>query len=419
MSNALSIAATTLTLRNILSEVASADYSALPVDARPVSGIDVTTLPPDQARPDSTRNRINLFLYHIAYNPAWRNTDLPLRGRPGEALPPVLPLNLNYLLTVYAEGDNELIGQVLLGNAMRALHDTPVLGRELIATALMIAELDRQFENLRVTPLPLSPENMTNIWAGFQSEYRLSAGYEVGVLLIESTQASRLALPVLRRGGADRGPAVTGDAAPGLARIAAIMRPGTAAPSRPARPSAELGDTVLVAGHNFDGAPMIARLVRIGTDSAHTLPLDPMRDDTTVRFTLPAVTAPSAARDWPAGFYTLDMLVARDGAPTWTTNRLTLALAPRVSALAPASQPVAGQPFTLTLTATPQIAAGQRVSVILGDHEIVARPDGILTPADPDLPSTIIGAFMSDLRTIAIRCCEKGGVCAPPQAAHP
>lgn len=103
MSNALSIAAVTLTLRNLLNEVANADYSTLPADARPRNAIDITTLPPDQVRPDASRNRVNLFLYHTAYDAAWRNTDLPKRGRPGEILPPVLPLNLHDLVTVYAE----------------------------------------------------------------------------------------------------------------------------------------------------------------------------------------------------------------------------------------------------------------------------------------------------------------------------
>ena len=389
MSNALSIAATTLTLRNILNAVATTDFSALPADARPISSIDVTTLPPDQARPDSARNRINIFLYHTAYNAAWRNADLPLRGRPGESLPPVLPLNLHYLLTVYAEADNELIGQVLLGSAMLVLHDTPLLARDLIATALPLAELDQQFERVRITPQQLSPEDMTGIWSGFQSEYRLSAGYEVGVLLIESARAGRGALPVLRRGSEDLGPQVTAGAAPRLTRIAGFVPPGASEPVRLAKPSAELGDSVVVTGRNFDGAQMVVRLGRIGEEAVHLLPLGPERDNSTVRFTLPPVTDPSVARDWPAGFYTLEMEVTRPDTTPWITNRLTLALAPQVSALAPATQPLGSQPFGLTLTATPQIVSGQRVSILLGDREFVAAPGGIVIPADPDAPCTI------------------------------
>ena len=387
MSNALSIAAVTLTLRNLLNEVATADYSALPADARPLNTIDITTLPPDQVRPDAARNRVNLFLYHTEYAAAWRNTDLPRRGRPGEVLPPVLPLNLHYLVTVYAENDNELVGQVLLGTAMRILHDHPVLGRDEIRTALSQAELDQQVELVRVTPLPFSPEDVSGIWSGFQSEFRLSAGYKIGVLLIESTRAARAALPVLRRGTADRGPAVVAGAAPGLAAVAEFFDPG--APPSAAKPAAELGDTVVLSGFHFDGADMTARLTHGLSDRVHTRPLLPERDDTTVRFALPPVTDPSVARDWPAGFYAVELVVTRPDAPPWTTNRLTFALAPSVSALAPPAQTVDSQPFALTLTATPQVLADQRVSVLLGDREFAPDPGGIVTPPDPDAPSTV------------------------------
>lgn len=389
MSNALSIAAITLTLRSLLNEVATADYSTLPTDARPMNQIEVTTLPPDQARPDNSRNRVNLYLYHTQYDPAWRNTDLPRRGRPGEAQPPLLPLNLHYLVTVYAENDNELIGQVLLGTAMRILHDNPVLSRAAIQAAISQAELDSQVERIRVTALPFTVEELSGIWSGFQSEYRLSAGYRVGVLLIESARATRAALPVLRRGSTDTGPAVVAGPAPSLGSVAEFFDATLAAPPSAAKPAAELGDTLVLTGANLGGADMSVRLTHDRNETPHTRPLLDERDATTVRFTLPPVTDPAVARDWPAGFYTVELVVARPDAPPWTTNRLTFALAPRVSALAPAAQPVAAQPFALTLTATPQVLADQRVSVLIGDRELVPDAGGVTSPADPDAPSTV------------------------------
>jgi hypothetical protein len=389
VSNALSIAATTLTLRSLLGQVASADYSTLPPDVRPMNQIDITTLPPDQARPDNSRNRVNLFLYHTEYDAGWRNTDLPRRGRPGEALPPVLPLNLHYLVTVYAENDNELIGQVLLGTAMRVLHDHPVLSRSEIETALTQAELDEQVERVRVTALPFKVEELSGIWSGFQSEYRLSAGYKVGVLLIEGSRTARAALPVQRRGAADRGPGVVPGAAPALTGIAEFFDAGLPAPLALAKPAAELGDTVVLTGVHFDGAEMTARLTHDRTGAVQTRPLLPERDDQTVRFTLPPAGDPGVPRDWPAGFYAVELMVTRPDAPPWTTNRLTFALAPRVSALAPQSQPEPAQPFALTLTCTPQMLAEQRVAVLLGDREVPPDPGGITFPADPDAPATV------------------------------
>jgi hypothetical protein len=389
VSNALSIAATTLTLRSLLGQVASADYSTLPPDARPVNQIDITTLPPDQARPDNLRNRVNLYLYHTEYDPAWRNTDLPRRGRPGEVLPPVLPLNLHYLVTVYAENDNELIGQVLLGTAMRVLHDHPVLSRSEIETALAEAELDAQVERVRVTALPFKIEDLTAIWSGFQSEYRLSAGYKVGVLLIESSQAARAALPVLRRGGEDRGPSVVPGPAPSLTGVAEFFDASLPNPPSAAKPAAELGDTVVLTGAHLDGADMVVRLTHDRTGAVRELPLSPERDAGTVQFALPPASDPNVPGEWPAGFYTVELVVTRTDAPPWTTNRLTFAVAPSVSALAPASQPVGAQPFALVLTCTPQVLVEQRVSVLVRDRELAPDPGGVVTPGDPNQPSTV------------------------------
>ncbi len=421
MSTPLAIAATTLTLRNLLSEVATADYSALPADARPLNQIDITTQPPDHVRPDAARNRINLFLYHTEYNAAWRNTDLPRQGRPGEKLPPALPLNLHYLVTVYAENDNELIAQVLLGNAMRVLHDHPVLGPAEIEAALADAELDTQVERVRVTALPFTSQELSAIWSGFQSEYRLSAGYKVGVLLIESARHISAPLPVLRRGEVNRGPAIVSGGAPVLSRIESFVDPALPSPPVLAKPAAELGDTVVVKGSNFSGATMTARLTN-DSDITHSLPLLPERDDSTVRFALPQITDADVARDWPAGFYRLEMEVTRTDAPSWATNRLTFALAPSVSNLAPASQPEAAQPFALTVTCTPQLQATQRVVVLLGDRALAPAPGAITTPADPNAPSTVTvdvdnlepGQHVARLRIDGIDSLPVDAVAIPP-----
>jgi hypothetical protein len=290
---------------------------------------------------------------------------------------------------VYAENDNELIGQVLLGTAMRILHDNPVLSRAAIRAAISQAELDTQIERVRVTALPFTTEQLSTIWSGFQSEYRLSAGYKVGVLLIESARAVSAALPVLRRGAEDTGPAVVAGPAPSLSGVAEFFDAALAAPPSAAKPSAELGDTVVLTGANLGGADMTVRLTHDRSDTVHTRPLLSGGDAGTVRFSLPPVTDPAVARDWPAGFYGVEVIVARPDAPSWTTNRLTFALAPRVSALSPATQPAGAQPFALTLTATPQILADQRVSVLLGDRELLPDAGGVTTPADPDAPSTV------------------------------
>jgi len=389
MSNALAIAATTRTLRNLLDGVATADYSGLPNDTRPTAQIELTTLPLDRVRlPDASRNRLNVFLYQTARNTGWSNQDMPRRTRPGENGFPPLALDLYYIVTAYAENDSDLIGQVLLGTAMRILHDHPVLSRAEIRNALALAELDTQIERLRIAPQPVSLDELSKLWSGFQSEYRLSAAYQVTVVLIDGQRPLRAALPVLRRGGEDRGPLVVAAPAPSLLEILEFFDP--ALPQRPphGKPAAELGDVLVLAGTHFGSDPMTARFQHQRLEVPLTRPLLAERSDNEVQVALPAAAEAGVPAAWPPGFYTVELVVQRPDPPGWTTNRLSFALAPTITGLDPVSQAAGAQPFDLTVTCTPQVLDDQRAVLLLGDREIV--PASVTTAADPDADSTLV-----------------------------
>lgn len=388
MSNALSIAAVTRTLRSLLDSVATADYSALPGDTRPTAQIEVTALPPDRVRlEDASHSRLNIFLYQTDISDAWRNMDLPRQGHPGEAGHPPLPLNLFYVITAYAENDSELIAQVLLGTAMQILHDHPVLSRAEIASALALSELDTQVERVRITPQPFALDELTKLWAGFQSEYRVSAMYQVAVVLIESSRPRRAALPVLRRGGEDRGPLVVAAPAPTLLEVQEFFNPTL--PNRPphGKPAAELGDMLVLRGTNFGSEEMSARLQHNRLDAPLALALQGERTDTEVQIRLPVASDPGIPAAWPAGFYTVELEVQRPVPPNWTTNRLSFGLAPTLTGLNPPSQAAGAQPFSLTVNCTPQVLPEQRAVLLLGDREVT--PSSITTPADPDSETTL------------------------------
>ena len=93
------------------------------------------------ARPRGRRNgteasQLNLFLHQVTPNPAGATTRLPSRdaiGRQRLTNAP-LALDLHYLLSAYSGGD--LHAEILLGYAMQLLHETPVLTRDAIRTAL-------------------------------------------------------------------------------------------------------------------------------------------------------------------------------------------------------------------------------------------------------------------------------------------
>jgi hypothetical protein len=424
MSTALAIATVTRTLRNLLGNLTLADFSGLPSDTRPTAEIQVTTLPLDRVRGgdgDASRNQVNLFLYHAEPSAAWRNQDLPRQVRPGETGRPPLALNLYYMLTAYGQQDSELIAHVLLGTAMRILHDHPVLSRAELRGALPQGEVDTQFENVRLTPQPVSLDEVSKLWTGFQSEYRLSAAYQVSVVLIESLRPSVSPLPVLQRGKADRGPIALAAPGPSLLEVRQIYDPTL--PQRPAagKPAAELGDVLVLGGTSFGSDPLTARFrhARLKEPIPVVVPGDG-RTETEVSVAIPQPGGGVAAA-WPAGVYTVELLVQRPDVPAWTTNRLPFALGPTVDSIVPATRARASQPFDLTLECRPQVLAGQRATLLLAGREIV--PSSVATPGSPDAATTLVfpvagldkGAYVVRLRVDGADSVPIDFTAVPPQ----
>ena len=111
MSNALAIAAVTATLRNLLEAI-----------SHKFPGMIISTKPPDEARSDKS-NQLNLFLYQVLPNAAWRNMDIPQVTRSGPTSAAPLALNLYYMLTAYGDQNDDVAGHQLLGHAMSILFD--------------------------------------------------------------------------------------------------------------------------------------------------------------------------------------------------------------------------------------------------------------------------------------------------------
>ena len=86
---------------------------------------------------------------------------------------------------------------------MSILYDHALLGSDEIRAATSasfpLSDLDKQIERVRITFQPLSLEEISKLWSGLVTQYRLSVGYEVSVMLIDSTQPKKIALPVLKR----------------------------------------------------------------------------------------------------------------------------------------------------------------------------------------------------------------------------
>lgn len=351
MSNALAIAAVTTTLHSLLERRL---------------GVEVTTKPLDQAR-RATNDQLNLFLYHTSTNGALSNMPMPSRARPGETGQPPLALNLYYLVTAYGRNDNDAFAHQLLGQAMGLLHDHPLLDPQEIRDAtfadLPTSDLHLQVERVRITPQPMLLEEMSKLWTTFQTQYRISAAYQVAVVLIESTRPVRTPLPVLARGSdTDSGIATATDLIPPFPTITSVL------PSS-GQFSALLNDIVIIGGHHLDGTNVRVNLNQTRLDIRRTITTLETQTPTEISFRVPNEPA-----NLPAGIYTVTVEVTR---PTETfsrtTNRLAFSLAPEITP--PATVPrAANGDVTINLNCRPDVRPEQTAALLLGDREILAQP---------------------------------------------
>jgi hypothetical protein len=214
MSTALAVASVTAVLKDLLNNgLIDHDVGAS------VGEVIVSTLPPDRvdALDSEKKSRLNLFMYQVTTNAGWRNQGLPSRNTNGDRVSnPPLALDLHYLLTAY--GAEEFHGEILLGYGMQLLHETPVLTRAAIRrsltppspvigggdlptalTALFTSDLAEQVEQIKISPSSLTTEEISRMWSAFGAKYRPTAVYQASVVLIESRNTTRSALPVRGR----------------------------------------------------------------------------------------------------------------------------------------------------------------------------------------------------------------------------
>lgn len=392
MSNALAIAGVTAVLRDLL-DSGLIDHEVTDAMGQ---GVSVTAVAPDTIRIEGAeaKPQLNIFLHQATPNAAMRNRELPSRDRNGHRLSnPALALDLHYLVTAY--GISDLQAEVLLGYAMQLLHETPMLSRSAIRTALnppnppvdggllpavyealRASDLAEQYEQIKITPAPMNTEEMSKLWSAIQAHYRPTAAYQVSVALIESTQPARgAALPVLTRGpripslidpATDRetGVVVRADLVPSFPEIEDITLPNK-------QVVVHLGDTLTLTGHHLDGSnhTLLLSLPRLNIERAVT-PASSANAGS-VSFALP-----NQPGNFPAGNYLVALQVLRPGetAPR-ASNQLLLKIAPQMTSLTTPAQIFIRDgdgTANITLTCTPQVRPTQRASLILGNREMLA-----------------------------------------------
>ena len=197
MSNYQAIATVTATLSQILQQEAQ--------DAVP--GSIVKPFHPDAISDlQKPSEGVNIFLYQVAPNSAWRNADLPTRSGDSTLLKrPQVALDLYYLLSFFGK-EEKLSPQLLLGKIVSVLHSHPILERDtirkVIAGSNAIIDLEHsdladQIELIKFVPYALDLEELSKLWSVFfQTPYSLSVAYHAAVVLIEGNGLPHSPLPV-------------------------------------------------------------------------------------------------------------------------------------------------------------------------------------------------------------------------------
>lgn len=395
MSNALALAGVTAVIKDLL-DTGIIEHQITDAMGQ---GVTVTAVAPDLVplTGSDALPRLNLFLHQVTPNQGWRNVNLPSRDERGRrASNPPLALDLHYLLTAY--GMSDLQAEILLGYGMQLLHETPVIPRSSIRTALdpapvagsilpsmyhllRFSDLADQVELIKITLASTNAEEMSRLWAALQAHYRPTAMYHVSVVLIESQLPARSALPVLSRGpvdpvtGRERGVVVSPDLLPPFPTIESVIPAGR-------QPAAAPGATVDISGHHLDGTNRALRL----TNERLAISTDVMATSDG-GYTSMRVVLPAGAAALPTGVYTA---AANLLPPSETVNRLSnalpLVLAPEITTALPMTLArAADNSISVTLAVSPQVRQGQRISLLLGARE---------TPADPPTAPTSTFTFV-------------------------
>src|SRR6185369_14645536 len=211
---------------------------------------------------DPQARKVQIFLYQVTPNAAWRNMDLPTRDSSGQRVTqrPQVALDLHYLFSFY--GDEELLeSQLMMGQVMRDLHARAVFSHARVVSLIgdradprksiiNDSQIAQSIEAVKLSPSVLTLDDMFKLWSVFsQTPYVLSAAYLATVVLIEGDETPSPALPVLQRGKDDRGVETLLPPFPSVESIYfGLPEDKDADPRPPSYPAAKLDSVLIIKG---------------------------------------------------------------------------------------------------------------------------------------------------------------------------
>lgn len=335
MSDFRALAAVTLSLQDILQTAVN-----------PL-GANTRTGRPERPSSSTSGPIVNIFLYQVAPNPQWRNSDVPTRRSDGTIVQrPRTALDLYYILSMFGD-ESEQVPELLLGAVVAALTATP---SPLAPTGIVQrpggpfsprAELVQAPGPPSYVPIALTLDELSKLWTMFQIPYALSAVYKASAVLIDSiVEMPGPVLPVRRM-------ALTVSPSTDRPRIDAI---------EPTAIDDAAGTSFAIRGAGLGGDGTSVRLTSPVSGAEVTVP--------------PAGTLPDGLTvDLPAGLSagTVAVKVIRTSPiATLDSNAAALMLRPRIDGVPSytADSPSLPQPAIL-VPVSPAVVTGQRVELYL------------------------------------------------------
>lgn len=396
-----------------------------------VTALSVTIGPPAFSSKDTDPRledpRVNLFLYRVTENGYLQNQEIPGRGSSGGYGHPPLSLNLHYLVTAY--GNTEVSGSspvlyddrnahFLLGSAMRALHDSPIItpslktARAPAGTTILDDSLRNEYEQVKLALEPLTLEDVTKVWTALALRYRLSAGYVVNVVQIESRRPKRFPKPVGQPISATVPPLPSDPPSPGpmvyvfptqVPSITGVtvLRPGD--PAEQTYPYARIGDTLVIRGSSLNGTvtELVFGDLRVPATSVTGELVEAVIPDTTVA----GRPIPVALQLQP-GIRTVQVADSDPVVPqrVTTSNAAAFMLVPSID---PATITYSAAPTRrVTLNGTRLVSPAPGGAAMIGRAAVertaylAATPTQLVVPIPDTLPTfgvqTIVSAPLSD-----------------------
>src|ERR1051325_1788201 len=126
---------------------------------------------------------ISLYLYRVAVNGTIRNRP-PITGPDGRRRRPPIPLDLFYVLSVWAR--SAVKQQRLLGWTIRMFEDVPILPTGLLNNYGPEPEIFHPGETVEIILESLTLGDFNNLWSATKTALPLSVGYVARMVGIDS-----------------------------------------------------------------------------------------------------------------------------------------------------------------------------------------------------------------------------------------